>query len=413
MDFPSRTHERDVLSPTQRCLIPVADQRMMKVFMDTEKRIISYGIAGSLAVHALAILILALMTSLPVAEVTKIEAKPEPEETLLFPENIEMVQTPPPPLAALVPKPNAEPQHYIRTTQNEDAGTAPMKADFISDRNTVASSKLPSDSKTDSPMPTTNGVNVPTFELANRNFKDGEVKNDSATVPPPAKPAPMPTPALQPTPPKLEMRQPEPDLQIVKKEETPSEKMVHEAEKDGSEHLPLDVRKPMNKADEPPKQREPMDDPPVPKAIPIATPPTPPPAPVLPKPEKNAFSPETRTSKQNGGVSKQGDEDAVNAVGSPSGRYMREVTGAVEKRWGILRLEKGDFIQPGKLRLHFYVNKQGKPEGLEVISGDAKALLREFSMRAVKEANIPRIPQDLLPILDQGRFEIEYDIVVY
>lgn len=383
---------------------------MVNVCMDMERRIVGYGIAGSLAVHLLVIIGLAMSMSLPGPEVAKVEAKPEPEETLLFPANIEVVQAPP---QVLAPKPIAETQHYIRTTQNEDAGVAPMKADFISDRNTVATSKLAPDAKADSPMPTTNGVNVPTFELANRNAKAGELKNDSAPTPPPAKPSPAPSPVL---PPKPEMRPPEPDLQVVKKDETPSEKLMHEAEKDGSEHLPLDVRKPMNKADEPPKQREPMDEPPVPKAIPIATPlapPTPPPAPALPKPEKNAFSPETRTSKAKGTISNRGEEDAVNAVGSPSGRYMRKVTGAIEQQWSILRIEKGDFVQPGKLRLHFYVNKQGKPEHLEVLSGDAKTLLREFSMRAVMLANIPPIPPDLLPILDQGRFEIEYDIVVY
>jgi hypothetical protein len=37
----------------------------------------------------------------------------------------------------------------------------------------------------------------------------------------------------------------------------------------------------------------------------------------------------------------------------------------------------------------------------------------EFTLRAIMEAEIPPIPQDLLPLLDRQRLEVEYDVLIY
>lgn len=48
------------------------------------------------------------------------------------------------------------------------------------------------------------------------------------------------------------------------------------------------------------------------------------------KPERDAFSPFTRMGKNDGAISREGD-NAVDAAATPRGIYMRQVTGAVEK----------------------------------------------------------------------------------
>ena len=75
--------------------------------------------------------------------------------------------------------------------------------------------------------------------------------------------------------------------------------------------------------------------------------------------------PQTRTSKVKGPISNRGSADAVNAAATPMGRYMRQVTSAIERKWHINRQMKADFVEPGKMRLHFYVNKDGEPEDFE------------------------------------------------
>jgi hypothetical protein len=373
-----------------------------------ESRTLSYGIAGSLAVHLLLFLMLALWMQFPVSR----PVIPQPQEldkevTLLFPQDIKVE---PPPPAPEPPKTKKEPERYIRTTQNDDAPAPPTKSDFISDRNTVASAKMAPDPKGDMPLPSMNGVNVPTLELANRDYKDGQLKNDNAASTPKMQASPPTPPA-----PKPELRSPEPELalqQPTKSIKPPSPQLAKDQMplvKEGEEHLPLEVKKPVTKADMPPEP-PPAPDAAAPavKAIPVADPVV-----GMPKPDKDAFMPQTRTSKVKGTISNRGNDDAVNAASSPTGRYMRQVTSAIEKKWHLNRRMKADFVEPGKLRLHFYVNKNGKPEDLKIVFAEANAVMTDFTISSILEAGIPPIPKDLLPILDKERFEIEYDVVIY
>lgn len=373
----------------------------------TENRTLGYGIAGSLAVHLLLFLLLAMWLQFPALRpVLPPEPELEKQVTLLFPESIKVEPAPvPPPVLK-----KQEQERYIRTTQNEDAKVAPTKSDFISDRNTVASAKMAADPNGESPLPTMNGVGVPTLELANRELKDGKIKEDSATA---AAPRPAAAPPSPPTVPKavpLEMRSPEPELDLKrptkKKGDAPPDPLQKdqpEMAKEGGEHLPFELKKAVTEADRPPEPKtSPI------KAIPVAAS-----AVGLPKPDKEAFVPQTRTAKAKGTISNRGEEDAVNAAASPTGRYMRSVTSAIEKKWHINRRLRADFVEPGKMRLHFYVNRDGKPEDLKIVFAEANAVMTDFTLSSILEADIPPIPKDLLPILDKERFEIEYDVVIY
>lgn len=133
----------------------------------------------------------------------------------------------------------------------------------------------------------------------------------------------------------------------------------------------------------------------------------------LPKPRENAFQPQTRTSSVKGTISNRGTTDSVNAAATPTGRYMRQVTSSIERKWHSLRKVHQDFVEPGKLRIRFYVNKDGKTEDITILDNKANAVLTDFSLTAILKAEIPPIPKDLLPILEKERVEIEYDIVIY
>ena len=192
--------------------------------------------------------------------------------------------------------------------------------------------------------------------------------------------------------------------QVAKMFDTPVAKLL----RDGDDRPQSEPKKPVEKTDSPPEKQAAKNEMPVPKAIPVAKP-------VMnaPKPEQDAFMPQTRTSKVKGTISNLGGADSFDAAATPSGRYMRQVTSAIEKKWHINRRMKADFVEPGKMRLHFYVNKQGKPEELKIVFAEANPVMTDFTLSSVLEAKIPPIPQDLLPILDKQRFEIEYDIVIY
>lgn len=411
-----------------------------------ESRTISYGIAASVALHLLLFIGMAFWTG-KASDLRKLvmplPPEEEPEVTLLFPQAIEVV----PALPAdpePVPSPTGQKpvEKYIRTTQNTESETAPEKADFVSDRDTIASAKLPPAAGGVEPLPSMNGLNFPTAELANRDFKDGETKDDSAPSTPPQLPAmpeqmaseppqPEPVPAVTQVPPSLEPKlrapdpptpAPSPKTEMAKKEDSAAEIKMKELDavldSKPVEHLPLEVRSPseMSAADMlPPAEPEPA----VPPALPVPEMSVPKAQPVeevlanAPDPKKDAFQPHTRTSEVKGTISNIGSEDAVNAMATPTGRYMRRVTSVIEQKWHQLRNEKKDFVEPGKLRLKFYVNKDGHTEDISIIFNEANAVLTDFTLTAILKAELPPIPKDLLPILEKERVEIEYDVVIY
>lgn len=356
-------------------------------------------------------------------EVIKPLPEPEPELVMIFPDQII-----PPPL--LPPKPPAK--AYIRTTQNEAAAVKPAGAAFESDRNTIAASKLPPKADATLLMPTTEGKAPTKMELANRDVRDGELKNDAvAPSPPPTAtpldmrtPAPMSPPGILKPQPAVPAAPQQPKL-VAKAEpddNSPLKKMMEELDKESArlstDRLPIEVRKPdpMDVAESKtvkPQVRVPEDmppAPPVPKAIPVtdevkAT---------AGQPEKDAFSPFTRTGKNDGAISREG-ENAVDAAATPRGIYMKKVTGAVEQKWHrYVRLAR-DSVTFGRVRFRFYVDRRGTPQDLRILSDarEADPRMREMTLRAILDADIPPIPAELIPELEDGRIKIEYEAIVY
>ena len=362
----------------------------------TERHIINLGIGGSLAVHLLfgvsaGVLINDKMFLAPV----KLVPPPEPEVTMIYPQDLKLEPAPP-------PQPKKDPEQYIRTTQNSEASAPPEKADFISDKNTVASAKNAPDPAGNVPLPSMKGMDLPTLELANRDYADGKIKNDSAPSPPPGQTAPPPKPIA--SLPKPEMRQPEPEpprQEMVKKEDTPVEKMlldtVADKKPDDNDHLPEQVKPPQ------PVMKAPQDDPPVPKAIPVAKP-----LANTPRHEEDSFMPQTRVSNVKGSIANRGGEDAVNAVRTLAGRYDRTVQGAIEQRWHKDVNMKMVYMKPGKIGLRFFVSKDGtvRKQDVSVIFDEGGPMLKESALSAIFNAKLPPIPDDLLPMLDKERFEV-------
>ena len=320
----------------------------------------------------------------------------------------------------------------MRTTQNEASSEKPKNAAFISDRNTKASATKAADPTATSPMPTTEGLKFQMNELANRDYRDGDIKEDAAkksaaapkTQPTPQKPQPTAaaSPPAPPTPP------PAPPPQAIASAPTssPLAKMMEEADKDlarvDMNRLPLEVRKPEPQKQQPdapppsppkPQMREVADSPPVPKAVPVSED-------VLKttsNPKDKAFMPFTRTSENKGTLSNRGAEDSVDAEDTAKGRYIREVNSQVERKWHLFRALRRDMVTPGNLKLEFYINAKGKVENLRIVDGaESTTLLSEFTVRAIREAEIPPMPkevQELLPIMDKQRLKMVYNVLIY
>ena len=199
-------------------------------------------ITGSLVLHAVLFMILAWMFAEEAARKLwqqSMEVPKEKEVTLLFPEQI----MPEPEMRPPEPPPPPKKEVYIRTSQNEAESAAPKNAPFISDRNTTAATVKAAAPDATEPLPTMDGLKLPTQDLADRDYKDGELKDDSrAKTPAGALAMLQPQPPTPPTPPSILKPKdaappPEPQVpppQTMAKavpESTPLTKMMEEADK--------------------------------------------------------------------------------------------------------------------------------------------------------------------------------------
>ncbi len=361
---------------------------MLPTVTDSESRTLGYGVAGSLALHGVLFVSLALWMSLePVRKL--MQAEPEAVVTMMFAENVLPAEPDPEP----APPPKQEHlKRFIRTSQNTESVTAPTNAAFISDRNTVASAKSAPSPDATAPVPSTTGVNLPTMDLANREYKDGEPKNDSAPSPPPAPPAPPPE--MQPA---------------EKKEDSPPEKPSKTAE----EPLPTEVSRPGSVADASPMLKAPEEEEARPKAVPVAAPPAVPVA-NTPRPEKDAFQPQTRTAEMRGSIGNRGAEDAANAAMTIEGKYMAEIQKAIGIKWHRLAGTRRDLAKPGVFTVHFFVSPDGsvRPDDVTVLSDKDNVVLESVAVRAILSAKIPPIPLELRRSLDKGRFSAGINFLI-
>lgn len=333
-------------------------------------------IAGSVIVHSALLFLLAWLMGLDqtaralwaaVHSAPVEQVKEEPVVTMVFPDQV---------LPASKLKPRlSDMQKFIRTDGNTESANKPLRTDFVSDKNTVASaSKAPFPGSV-SDMPTLTGsAPKPTLDLTSREAQ----------------------PQKEDAPKKLAMAMPSTEANPMQPaaKAMPTVKMIESLDKDGpmvDTKLGLEVKKAVDPAQAAQKE--------------IAM------QPPADKPEAG-FSPASQTATVKGSITQKG-EDAVNAAATPTGKFMREVTSSVERKWhALFGLLKKDDVTPGYLRVRFYVNKQGKPEDLAFIEKIGNAAVEDMTLEAILKSSIPPIPKEILPLLDGERLLVEYDIVI-
>jgi hypothetical protein len=192
------------------------DSLALKFLKQTVWKIVAGSIVASLIVH----LVVGALSAVVIGQrvivmVTDVPAEPEPDVTLVFPE--------PPP----EPSKPKEPERYIRTAQGNTQDKAPQKADFISDKNTVASAMDAPEPGGDPALPSMKGTEGPGLELTKGNYQDGDLKDNAVPTPPPVAAAPPPAP---PPPPRPDPAPAPHKQEIVKNEESAIDRMMREAE---------------------------------------------------------------------------------------------------------------------------------------------------------------------------------------
>ncbi len=284
-------------------------------------------------------------------------------------------ETPPPTPPPLVEK------NTMTTTVDPARATerAPDEKTFEANENSIAASEKAATEKNF--LPGQDGKERPftNLEEHEQSFaRDGSAPPPSPApaAPPKASPTPETTVAPTPTP------EPETDqLALLTQTPTPIPSPASEEEK-------TDV--------------------PTPTETPIPT----------PEPQKSPPSPASayRDLQQKtvirGGINNRG-RSAVNAVGTPLGRYRKQLEDAIGSRWYYYVNVHPDLANIGTTAISFEINADGTVRNMRMIENTTSEASASIALRSIQETKFPPIPEDLLATLPDGHLKMEESFTIF
>ena len=277
------------------------------------------------------------------------------------------LSTPPPAVEKNVP--------FLDTPASKESAEKPKEQTFESNANSLAASERPSTG--DLPLPSQDGKDKPALDLETRNYSlplEGSTPQPQQTPPPEKKPSEPPKPSASPA------ATAEPD-QLAMLTSTPP---------------------PPIKA---PDETEPS---PTPEVAPATTPL---PRPQPEKPASNYQSQKQQTRIQ-GSISTHG-PSSVNAVGTPLGRYQKQMYDAVGARWYQYMERRRDVIGIGTARLSFSIDRSGRVTNLRVLENTANEAFGSVCLQSVQELKLPPIPEDVASTLPSEGLQAELTFISY
>lgn len=277
------------------------------------------------------------------------------------------LSTPPPAVEKNVP--------FIETEASKESAEKPKQQTFESNANSLAASERPATG--DLPLPSQDGKDKPVLDLETHDYsltQEGSTPQPQQTPPPEKKPSEPPKPSPSPA------STVEPD-QLAMLKSTPP---------------------PPIKA---PDETEPS---PTPEVAPVTTPV---PRPQPEKPASNYQSQKQQTRIQ-GSISTHGPA-SVNALGTPLGRYQKQMYDAVGARWYQYMERRRDVIGIGTARLSFSIDRSGRVTNLRVLENTANEAFSSVCLQSVQELKLPPIPEDVASTLPAEGLQAELTFISY
>src|SRR6266513_627692 len=270
------------------------------------------------------------------------------------------------------PAPEKNPQ-FVETEKSKESAEKPKEQTFESNANSLAASQnAPSG---DLPLPSQDGRDLPIRDLETHDFSLAM----QGSTPEPQQPSPPPE--TKPSPPPAKSPTPDPE-QLARLKSTP----------------PLPIKAP----DETPPSPTPD------SAAPVA-PPAPRPKPETPASNYQAQRQQTRIA---GSISRQG-PSSVNAVGTPLGRYQKQIYYAVGARWYQHMQQRQDLVSIGTARLTFSIDRSGRVTNLKVLENTANEAFASVCLQSVQELKLPPIPEDVASTLPSEGLQAELTFISY
>ena len=228
---------------------------------------------------------------------------------------------------------------FMETDEKKQSIEPPKEKTFESNANSIAASQLPATGG--APLPTQDGNDRPTMDLETHNATLAMAgAQPQPSTPPQVTPSPSVGPSVQPT------------------------------------------------ATPPPDQLAMLRPAPTPAVQPTTT----------PQQTKSIYQPLRQQKRMSGAISNRG-ASAVNALGTPLGRYKKMLYDAVGSRWYSYVNQQSDLVSIGTARLVFSIDRRGQVQNLRVIQNTSNESFANVCLQSVSEVQLPPIPPDVADTL--------------
>ena len=375
------------------------------------RRQVTIGIAASVLLHALLVLIVVIFSGmLPQRVMDFAKSKPQLQE-------IELIVIPPEPeveqpkLMELAANPERQ---FLDSRGLNASADGPENALLESDIQMRAASELPATGSV--PLPSQAGLDRPAPNFTTQKDTLGAKPEPAAPPAPAVEPKPMPQTEVVPPPPEPVVEQPPAPVK-----ETPAiselaalaqetMRKFRDVTKSGDDQIAM--TKPMVTPPDTVTRIAPVAAQPVPQPRPVemAKLTTPPPR-AVPVP-KSGYQPYQEKTKIEGSITNKG-RNAVDAISTPLARYKKQVNDAIGSRWYYYVNQRMDLISAGSVRISFAIDARGKPSGVSIDSNTANQSFADVCMRAVREAEIQPPPSDVIAPIKDGRLEYSLTFTFY
>jgi outer membrane biosynthesis protein TonB len=111
-------------------------------------------------------------------------------------------------------------------------------------------------------------------------------------------------------------------------------------------------------------------------------------------------------SRISGNITSRG-ISAVNALGTPLGRYQKIVADSIGSRWYVFVEQSRDLITVGTLRLRFNIDRSGRVKGLKITENSSNEAFANVCVQSVLEAHLPPIPEEVANTLPPEGLEVD------
>jgi len=134
---------------------------------------------------------------------------------------------------------------------------------------------------------------------------------------------------------------------------------------------------------------------------------------VPPQPSRQSgYQPEQEQNRIQGSISNRG-KKSVDAIGTPMGRYRKQVNDAIGSRWYYYIHDRMDLLAFGSVQISFLIDAQGHVSKVKVESNTSNGSLADVSISAIRDAEIQPPPLDPASPMSQEPLEWSLTFTYY